>query len=706
MEYSFDSLDKESLTKLYSEFGLRSIEIGSLIGITDDAVLRRLKVYGIPTNLRDKKRQEVTVIYTGKRKDKKKQLTTEELIKLCNEGYSDEYIGKMYNMTGEGVAYRRKSIGIEVSDKFNLTKKNIEQLKDTPKEELEYDYYNMSQEEFSDKYNISKNVWRPYLTKIGTISKSLHRINSYPKFNKAQRSLLIGSLLGDGSVSGKDYYYESHSNKQKQYLLKKYSIMEPYSCRIVPCDLGTGTRIATIHHPNFREFYKEFYEEGLKGKLIPVNFIKENWDDSILAYWFLDDGYYDDVNNEIYISNYCPKIEQLEEFLCFLNVRYRWNFRYSFFSNIYNITFSKEYYESFYKIISIYATPDLYYKIPEKFLTKDMVKCIDASKIESIKPKFYRLASEDVKKEMSIIAFNYYKKSGFPYLKITEKRLKYLIECFKDIDIKITNRIVEHNTSGSKLCEYFFPNIYECYQKGSISPFDRWEDDKALATLIKNRLTYADRFSDATMRTGIKLIFNAVTNFKPTVAKLLYNKYATNGRVYDYSCGFGARMLGALSLGKEYVGCEPNLKTYNNLNKFGNYLKESVGGNFFITDKGSEEFIYKENYFDFAFSSPPFFDYEIYSQDPGQSIVKFPKYEDWLINYWKKTIQNCYIALTSNGYFGVCVSINKHEHLIAKTKEFCEEIGLFLVDELKVPYKQLFANNENKYDLIRIYKKI
>ena len=670
-----------------------------------NAVLKRIKLYGIPTIARDKEKQVVDVLYTGKKKDKRKTLTDDELLRLCKIGYTDAAIGDMFNMTGEGIAYRRKKLGIDLSIKFNETKENISRLKETPKEVLTYDYYNLNQEDFSNKYGVSKIVWRPHLKSLDIKGKEINRIESYPLFNNSQIALIIGGLLGDGSVSGGNRYYESHSNKQRLYLFKKFQILEPYSSEIHPCDEDTGLRFTTICHPNFNEFYNAFYEKGLEGKLIPIDFIKKNWSDDILAYWFMDDGHYDDETNEFFISNLCPKIEQLENLLNFLNESYGWKFRYSFFKNICNITFSKEYYKDFVDIILKVATPDMYYKIPEKFLTSDLISEIEFNEVFSVKPKFYRLASDDNKAKMEVLLFNYFRKKGFPYSKITPKRLNYLLTCFIEQEVKVEDKKIIHNASGIKLCESFFPNIYECYQKGHRSSIEQWDNDKDLQRLIKNRLQYADRLSDSSIRTGVKLVLNTVTNFKPAIAKYLYKTYAPNGKVFDYSCGFGSRMLAAMSLDMEYVGCEPNLKTYSNLQKFGSFLSERTKGSFFVVDKGSEEYIHKENYFDFAFSSPPFFDYEIYSQDPGQSIVKYPIYEEWLIGFWRKAIDNCYKCLVPGGYFGVCISINKHEHMIEKTREYCTEVGLIPVEELKAPYKQLFYNNEDKYDLILIYRK-
>ena len=705
MQYSFEAINKESLTRLYCDFGLRAKEIGAFVGISEDALLKRLKQFEIPTNPRNKIKLDVDILYTGKRKDKKDQLMDSELLRLCKIGYTDAAIGDMFNMTGEGIAYRRKKLNISLGMKNNVTKNNTEVFKNISKEILENDYYNSTQEEFSDKYGISKTLWRPHLKELSIKSKEIHRIEKYPPFNNAQRALIMGGLLGDGSISSGSRYHESHSLKQRLYLQKKHQILEPYSSEIYPCDEDTGLRFNTVFHPNFIEFYDVFYEKGLKGKLIPVEFLKNNWSDEILAYWYFDDGYYDDDKNEFFISNLCPKLGQLEKFLDFLNEKYGWDFRYSYFGNVYNITFSKNYYDKFTDILLKIATPDVYYKIPEKFLTHSMMSENQFDEVSTIKPKFYRLSDADSKQKMEAIIFNYYRRRGFPYSNITDDRLVYLLGTFKEVIPVVNENVIYHHVSGLKLCEKFFPNIYECSRKNHPSPMDQWEDDKNLQRLIKNRLQYADRISDSSMRTGIKLLFEAVTNFKPIITKYIYSKYAPNGRVFDYSCGFGARMLAAMSLDMEYVGCEPNLKTYDNLLKFGSFLSQHTTGKFFITPQGSEDFIYRENYFDIAFSSPPFFDYEHYSDDPGQSIVKYPNYDEWLIKFWKKAISNCFKSLVIGGHFGVCISINQHEHMIEKTKEYCSEFGTY-VEYYKNPYKQLFQKNEDKFDLILLYKKI
>ena len=80
------------------------------------------------------------------------------------------------------------------------------------------------------------------------------------------------------------------------------------------------------------------------------------------------------------------------------------------------------------------------------------------------------------------------------------------------------------------------------------------------------------------------------------------------------SCGWGGRLLGALSSKKirHYIGTEPSSKTYNGLLKMSkdfDYIKKKVN----IYRQGSEEYTPKKESLYLCFTSPPYFDTEKYS---------------------------------------------------------------------------------------------
>ena len=634
--------------------------------------------------------------------DARKPLTENELRSLYEKGLTDLAIGGMFGMTGEGIAYRRKKLGLVAGEKntpFRMAKKF---LLGVPVEKLGEDYYSLTSEGFSSKYGLSKTTWLPYIRSVGILSKNLKRINGFPPLTLGQKRLIIAGMLGDGGIM-QGRYYEFHSDKQHQYLLFKKKFLEPYSKEVKK--VPDGYRFETVCHPVFKEYQDIFYSKGIKGKLIPLDAITELWDDSILAYWFFDDGNFDDEDGTATFANFCPHKEQQDSLVSFLNVRYPWKFSCSG-TSIYTVFLPKQYTEEFGRLLTKFATPDLYYKLPEACLSPAMIPRIEIGDVSAIKPKFYRACSDaEMKKNMEDRIFGHYRSVGFPFMKHTEERLGYLVKEFEGCRPKSENGIIAHNTVGQSLCENFFPNIYECSRKGFKPPLELWQEDGFLRKLVRNRLQHADRITDASMRTGIKLTKSCVSNFKPSIAKYLYSEFCRNGKVLDYSCGFGSRMLAAMSLGMDYCGFEPSEKTYNGLLSFGEFLRKRIGGSFEIRKDGSEKAPFRRDYFGFAFSSPPYFDFEHYSDDEGQSLARFPEFENWLKGYWFKTMQNCYDSLVKDGFFGMCLSSATLGNLFEKTFLFAKEIGFHFYKDFSVPFKHVLSGG-NKSETILIFSKL
>jgi len=683
MNYSFDKLDEESLRQLYSTHGLRCREIGSLVGVTEDAVFKLLRKYGIPTNPKSVGRSDVRVAYTGKKKGLRKLLTDDVLKGFCEQGLSDEEIGRRFGLTGPGVAYRRKRIGLLATDKFSKTRNASERLVSMSTDELRSMYHSMTNDAFSEKVGLSKTVWLPVLRQRGIGPKEDWRQGQYPALTKEQRFLIIGGLLGDGGIDRSPRYYETHSAKQKDYLRSKMVALEPYSNRIMKDHDRNEFRINTVTHPAFAEFREAFYTDGVPGKAVPLKFIEENWDDRILGYWFLDDGSYDDERRQMSIANFCGDRSQIERFVGWLEDRYGWGFSLSG----HNVTVSKSHYRDFFRIVLGVATPDMYYKIPEDFLSAEEVARVSAL-VGDPRPKFYRLSPDPVKSAMEDTLFRRYWGKPFPYMSLSAKRAEYLASSFKRSSIiRDEGGVLAHSSAGMILCEGFFPNMYSASRKGHASPVDLWRDESFMRGYVRNRLEHADRVGEASMRRGFKAMRLCVSNFKPSVARFVFYRYGANGRVLDYSGGYGSRMLGAMSLGMDYVCVEPCSETASNLERFGSFLRPVVGGRFDVVKSGSEGFGPKPGAFSVAFSSPPYFDYERYSDESTQSVAKFPDYRRWIEGYWDPTVRNCIGSLAPGGVFSVCLSERSCAPLIEDTIRLCKSVGFHLFEKFAVPVR-------------------
>jgi SAM-dependent methyltransferase len=241
---------------------------------------------------------------------------------------------------------------------------------------------------------------------------------------------------------------------------------------------------------------------------------------------------------------------------------------------------------------------------------------------------------------------------------------------------------------GTSLCRFIFPNINEIDVRNNKnnSLADRFYSDHKLKRAIRFSLQYNKDASPTNLRRAIGMIEHGIPqNFLPMNAKALYEKFVPEGGIiYDFACGYGGRMLGALSSKNNYnyFGVEPNTETFQHLKELGKYIEEVTGrkNSFKIFNTVSEEFkINRENFVDFAFSSPPYFNLEKYSDEETQSYIKFPTLEEWLDGYVKPTIQSIYKFLKPDALYAVNIAdfkMGKRQiEFVDKWIELSEECG-------------------------------
>jgi DNA modification methylase len=149
--------------------------------------------------------------------------------------------------------------------------------------------------------------------------------------------------------------------------------------------------------------------------------------------------------------------------------------------------------------------------------------------------------------------------------------------------------------------------------------------------------------------------------FKLSVAKYIYMKYSKEGdTVYDYSAGFGGRLLGAASCNRKYIGIDP--ATSDSLNKMIDGLNLQ---NCLVMQGCSEDYKDSEDSIDLAFSSPPYFDQEIYTDEDTQAYNKGPEY--FYDVYWDTTLNNIKHMLKPGKYFILNV---KNDKMVEMAKKY------------------------------------
>ena len=134
--------------------------------------------------------------------------------------------------------------------------------------------------------------------------------------------------------------------------------------------------------------------------------------------------------------------------------------------------------------------------------------------------------------------------------------------------------------------------------------------------------------------------YQYVNEFQPYLARDIYKENCKDGdKILNPCAGWGGRMIGLASCmfkNIEYLETDPSKETYDGLIKLKEFLK--LGDNYKQYNLPFEDLELKENYFDFVFTSPPYYDTEKYSEDEGQSYIKNGTYEKWRDNFLFKML--------------------------------------------------------------------
>lgn len=311
--------------------------------------------------------------------------------------------------------------------------------------------------------------------------------------------------------------------------------------------------------------------------------------------------------------------------------------------------------------------------------------------------------------------FNFYRENDFPNYDIRDYNPKNELDKIIKFDENtiFNNKDLGQTMHGCGFLWTFFPHWIDVrYKTDKNSLRENWNDDKKLKSLILKTYKWQLKFGNGVFTTNrirqnakVYCSKQSVSNFRPTVAKYIYNNFGNKGTVWDMSAGWGGRLLGFLASDCEkYIGTEPSIKTFKGLSEIKttyNYINKQIELNCI----GSEDFLPEPNSVDLCFTSPPYFDTEEYSQEETQSFKAYPKKSTWINQFLWQTIKNCKFALKDNGYMIINIANTKSNDWIEEeTIRIAKKEGFEFIDTYYLILSSISGNGK-KREPIFIFKK-
>jgi DNA-binding CsgD family transcriptional regulator len=252
------------------------------------------------------------------------------------ESKQDKFLQDLYNLEKNFNEYTIQ----ELKDIFNCNEKTIRnrfkkynilkakskiKSKLSPNNEIE-NLLNegFSSSEIANKLNLNVRQITCYRNSknLGADNNNIKRAKSKIILSNIEEQVIIGSLLGDGSIDKHNNYYRliiKHGEKQKDYIYYKYNLLKRFSSKPSK-NFRIDNRekfkdhieytLRTTTNSIFEEYRKNWYPDNKKiiyrpdfVKIKPLGF----------AIWLMDDGY--KSGNSIAISTDCFSINDLE-FVC------------------------------------------------------------------------------------------------------------------------------------------------------------------------------------------------------------------------------------------------------------------------------------------------------------------------------------------------------------------------------------------------------
>jgi|ETNmetMinimDraft_30_1059905.scaffolds.fasta_scaffold12337_4 hypothetical protein len=278
------------------------------------------------------------------------------------------------------------------------------------------------------------------------------------------------------------------------------------------------------------------------------------------------------------------------------------------------------------------------------------------------------------------------------------------------------DKIIKQTMHGLALSWSYMPHAFDVQCGKMYTPLQTFLKDKEKIKKKMEQLGHVD--SPSGLRKALKVMSGSqgVSNFRPTAAQAIYEKFMPDGgTTWDMSGGYGGRLLGAIKTHINYIATEPATLTFKGLTQ----MAEDWGNqsNLFgtkqkleIIQSGSENYVPKEDSLDLCFTSPPYFDTEKYSEEITQSYKKFPTKVDWLEGFLRRTIKNCYFGLKKNRYLIINIAnVSSFDTLEDETanivlSEGFEYLDTFQLSLSKMPGKNL-QGDMFKYEPIFLFRK-
>lgn len=275
--------------------------------------------------------------------------------------------------------------------------------------------------------------------------------------------------------------------------------------------------------------------------------------------------------------------------------------------------------------------------------------------------------------------------NSIQYKYILWKTKIYQILKFKNQNYVCIETQKEDYMNIDRLVDYFneLPRMKARRRDKPYSAFEAWnKKETVLEGWIQHKIQRKETITLIDMREQLWKMGLECNAFKATLAISIYKIFQAK-RILDFSAGWGDRLLAAMAYGAErYLGYDPNPDLQKGYQEMIHLFTNQNQPNYEVKMEAFEESeIPKNETFDLILTSPPYYDFETYistekEEAKTQSIVKYPRFHTWMVDFLFTSIQKCWNRLDIGGNMVIHLSdvykTNYVEAMIIYILGWCE----------------------------------
>ena len=284
-------------------------------------------------------------------------------------------------------------------------------------------------------------------------------------------------------------------------------------------------------------------------------------------------------------------------------------------------------------------------KNPKNHLRKTQKKSIlDKTKLKS--PNYSLKEKETIVQQINPITLEQIEKS---FQKLRDLKCKGAIAA--SAGIQIGNDVVDK-----------FTFIERLNTKGhvGIDFYTFWYNRKYFAKIgyIKKMLDYYRSRNIAEIRKWkyiFNLYFSSISIFRPVMAMEVYCKYTPKIAILDPTMGWGGRLIGACALNlPKYIGIDANKYLSEPYRQMMDFVVNKTETKIEVFFQDALTIDYSQMKYDMVFTSPPYYNIEIYRRGKGEKDSLEEK-EKWNTEFYKPLFQMTWENMQTPGYY--CLNI-------------------------------------------------